>query len=300
MVAELTLFLSSDKEIQVRVHTNRRGLKLYCVVDFIRMLSNKPLIPSEAELYWLGALSSPDLWNEHDIMDQYPVIFPGPYAPRLTCITAGGLLLLFLHMERDGIIRERYIDETKKRLETLVEGGGDEYVYEYDDGEVDEMMAAKDEAMARGEGLDGPPDDWKFFFDDSKDGPSPNMAVQLQKAIASINEIQAAVEEQEKLNDGDFGTKKVKKSKEKSKRTAFSLKDLMGEMQVEVDKTFMPAFGKAVSAKFKDMCPESETFSRKKITYFYEDDKECLSRLVQEEHMKYLMRKVDKEFEYNV
>ncbi len=293
MVAEPTLFLSSDEEIQVRVHINRRGLKVYCVLDFIRMLSNKPMLPSEAELYWLGALCSPKLWNEHAIMDQYPVRFPGPYAPRLICLVAGGLLLLFLHMEQNGVVRDQYIEEVKQRLEILAEGGGAEYVRDHDDGEVDEMMAAKDAAVAKGEGLDGPPEDWPFFFDKAGDAPNPAAAAQLQKVIASISEKQAAVEEREK-EGGNDGRAMVKK--QKNKKTAFTLKDLMGEMQIEVDRAFMPAFGKAVSARFKEMCPGSETFTRKRFTYFYEEDKECLERLVQEEHMKYLMRKVDREF----
>ena len=261
------------------------------------MVAERELLPSEALIYWMKAASSLELRTEHEVQDQYPVQFLGAYEPKSMCITAGGLLLLFLYMERDGMVMEEYKVEMKQRLVVLAEGGGDDYVRDHDDGEVDEMMAAKDEAMSKGEGLNGPPANWPFFFDNGVgDGPNPEeMAAQLQKIIESVSEMQvsttaAADDEKEEKSKGKNGRKLDKK-------TAFSLKGLMEEMGIKVDRAFMPAIGKTVSARFRQMCPDSETFSKKKTTYFYEDDKECLEQLVQEEYVKHVLRKVDDDFE---
>jgi len=291
MVAEPTLFLSSDDKLQVRAHMKRNGLWLYCIQDFVRVVANRDLMPSEALIYWMKAASSLELRAEHEIQDQYPIQFLGAYEPKSMCITAGGLLLLFLYMQTDGMVMEEYNEEMKQRLVVLSEGGGAEYVRDHDDGEVDEMMAAKDAAISKGEGLTGPPENWPFFFDSAVDGPNPEIEAQLQKVIETVGEMQVAVETAEKKKESNEMSKKL------DKKTAFSLKGLMEEMDIQVDKTFMPAIGKTVSAKFRQMRPESETFSKKKITFFYEDDKECLEKLVQEEYMKYKLRKVDDEFE---
>ncbi len=295
MVAEPTLFLSSDDKLQVRAHTKKNGLKLYCIQDFVRTVANRDLLPSEALIYWMKSASSLELRTEHEIQDQYPVQFLGAYEPKSVCITAGGLLLLFLHMQRDGMVMEDYKEEMKQRLVVLSEGGGADYVRDHDDGEVDEMMAAKDAAISKGEGLTGPAENWPFFFD-GVDGPSPEMAAQLQKVIESVSEMQVTVDTTATTTTAEEKVEE-KKVRNLDKKTAFSLRGLMEEMDLMVERAFMPAIGKTVSAKFRQMCPDSETFSKKKITYFYLDDKVCLEKLVQEEHMKYMLRKVDDDFE---
>jgi hypothetical protein len=76
-----------------------------------------------------------------------------------------------------------------------------------------------------------------------------------------------------------------------ARQSAFSLKSLMNDMDIKIDKAFMPAMGKVVSARFSVLSPESEKFTKKKITYFYEKDRECLEKLVQEEFFEYQKRK---------
>jgi hypothetical protein len=76
-----------------------------------------------------------------------------------------------------------------------------------------------------------------------------------------------------------------KKTQENKRRLAFSLKGLMEEMGVKIDQDFMPAVGKSVCARFKKM--HGATFSKKKITFFYVDDKECLEKLINEEVLKH-------------
>jgi hypothetical protein len=302
MVAEPTLFLSIDEAIQVRAHTNRGGLKVYCVVDFIRMLSKKPMMPSEAELYWLGVLCNRDLWTEFAVMDQHPVLFPGPYSSKLICISAGGLLLLFLQMEQDELILEEYAEEARQRLDILAGGGGAEYVRDYDDGEVDEMMAVKDAAISQGKGLDGPPDDWPFFFDADKKTTSrhssDNQSIKMGELKNAMGE--SSVDEFQKITGisggGVVTTTSTTISAKLDKKTAFSIKDIIKEMELSVDHAYIPAMCKAVCTRFRDARPKSEMFSRQRQTYFYLHDREFMENLVREEYTKYLMKKVDEEF----
>jgi hypothetical protein len=83
----------------------------------------------------------------------------------------------------------------------------------------------------------------------------------------------------------------------KDRKKAFTLKGLMAQMGLEMDKAYMPAMGKAVSIKFKEMCPESETFSRRKTVFFYDEDKECMEELVRQEHKKFVARQVEGDFD---
>ena len=86
-------------------------------------------------------------------------------------------------------------------------------------------------------------------------------------------------------------------NREKEKRkSAFSLKGLVEQLGLEIDQAYMPAMGKAVSAKFSEMHPACETFSRKKTTFFYEKDRECLEKIFKEEYLKYVLRKAENDF----
>jgi hypothetical protein len=77
------------------------------------------------------------------------------------------------------------------------------------------------------------------------------------------------------------------------RKFAFSLKCLVEQLDLEIDQAYMPAMGKAVSAKFSEMYPACETFSRKKTIFFYEKDKECLEKIFKEEYLKYVLRKAE-------
>jgi hypothetical protein len=294
MVAELTLFLSSDDEIQVRVHTTKSGICVFCVRDFVRMVSNKDMGYEGSTLYWLTACCSRELRTEHAIMDQYPARFLGAYEPDHICISAEGLLLLLSKMQSDGMARETYAEEIKQRLLTMVEGGGSEYMREFDDGEVDEMMAAKDAAIAKGEGLNGPPEDWKFFHDDGgavdKDTELKTEA-QLQKVMEAVNEMRILSESGEGQS-----ARTTKKTGKLDKRTAFSIKDLIRELELQVDSKDVPIMCKTVCTRFRQMCPGSEMFSRQRQTYFYTHDRECLEGLVREEYTKRIVKKVELDF----
>ena len=284
MVAELTLFLSTDGMLQVRASKTKSDLTVYCVRDFIRMVCNKPnMRPSDAMIYWMSAASSRELRTEHDIQDQYPIQFLGAYEPKNVCLTASGLLLLFNYIDgRFGFIREHYKEELKQRLVVLAEGGGSEHVYEHDDGEVDAMMAAKDEAISKGTGLNGPPVDWPFYFDDA---PVPDAAGRLQECMEAITEMGVALE--------SAAVEEVKRDR----KTAFSIKDLIGEMELDIDPGRVPALCKTVCTRFRELRPGSEVFSKMRRTFFYQQDRGCLESILQEEYMKHVVRRAGDEFE---
>jgi hypothetical protein len=289
MVAELTLFLSQDGMLQVRASKTKRELVVYCVRDFIRVVSDKPnLRPSDAMIYWMSAACSRELRTEHDIQDQYPVQFLGAYEPKNVCLTASGLLLLFNYIDcRYGFIREHYKEEVKQRLMTLAEGGGSEYVYEHDDGEVDAMMAAKDEALARGVGLNGPPADWPFFFNDT---PAADTAGRLQECMDAIVEMGEALESAA-VEEGMV---------KRDRKTAFSIKDLIGDMELDIEPGRVPTLCKTVCTRFREIRPGSEVFSKMRRTFFYQQDRECLESILREEYMKYVVRRAGEDFEEGV
>jgi hypothetical protein len=285
MVAEPTLFLSEDCMLQVRAHRTRSGLTVYCVCDFIRVIVNKPeLKPSDAMVYWMSAACSKELCNEHNILDQYPIRFIGAYEPRNICLNAGGLLLLFDYLDRRfKFIWPQYKEEARRRLLVLSEGGGSEYVWDHDDGEVDEMMAARDAAIARGEGLDGPPKDWKYYFDDAP--MTQETAVQLQECVQAIERMEVVRQEEE--------GPKVKKDR----KTAFCIKDLIGDMKLDIDPAHVPALCKTVCTRFREIRPKSDVFTKMRRTFFYQQDRECLEDIVHEEFIKYASRRAGEEFE---
>jgi hypothetical protein len=200
-------------------------------------------------------------------------------------------------MQSDGIANETYAEEIKQRLLTMVEGDGSEYMREFDDGEVDEMMAAKDAAIAKGEGLNGPPEDWKFFHEGPVDKDAElKTEAQLQKVMDSVNEMRILSESGEEGQSA----KTKKKTGKLDKSTAFSIKDLIRELELQVDSKDVPIMCRTVCARFRQMCPGSEMFSRHRQTYFYTHDRECLEGLVQEEYTKHAVKKVELEFKQDV
>ena len=275
MVAEPTLFLSADDKVQVRAHRTKGGVEVDCVRDFMRMVANRDLSPTDAMTSWMGAASSDELRADHAIQDQYGVRFEGAYEPRSVCLTAVGLLVLLHYMDTKWkMVLGEYKHEVQQRLTDLAEGRGAEYVRDHDDGEVDEMMAAMAEAQAKGEGLEAPPENWRFFYGAAVPDPAAEEEMQVEEAVE-----EAAVP-----------------AKTHNRKSAFSLRGLMEQMDIKDDQAYMPTMGKTVSARFRERCPGSETFSKKKTTYFYEQDRECMEELVREEYLKYAVYAADADF----
>ena len=106
---------------------------------------------------------------------------------------------------------------------------------------------------------------------------------ELKQALESVDETTSITE--------DEGGRVV--STKLDKKTAFSIKDVIKELGLNVDNARVPAMCKTVCTRFKEARPGSETLSRQRQTYFYLHDKEYMKKLVREEYAKYLMKKVD-------
>ncbi len=82
----------------------------------------------------------------------------------------------------------------------------------------------------------------------------------------------------------------IAEMKEKRK-SAFSLKGLMKQMDIKIDRAYMPSLGKCVSLRFSMLRPGGEKFTKKKTTYFYDIDRECIENLIRDEFSKHQLRK---------
>ena len=83
----------------------------------------------------------------------------------------------------------------------------------------------------------------------------------------------------------------------RDRKTAFSIKDLIGEMELDIDPGRVPALCKTVCTRFRELRPGSEVFSKMRRTFFYQQDRGCLESILQEEYMKHVVRRAGDEFE---
>jgi hypothetical protein len=157
--AELTLFLSTDKELQVRAHVTKKGKYVFCVKDFICQTSNRDVGPNESILLWIHAVGK--LLHEDHILENIPVQFAGPYEKPCICISAEGLLILYHFLDQEFNLTEiKYRDQVQNVLMDVVSGKNmDSHIYMHDDGEIRELMKEKgDNAYSN------PPAGSKFIF----------------------------------------------------------------------------------------------------------------------------------------
>jgi hypothetical protein len=112
---------------------------------------------------------------------------------------------------------------------------------------------------------------------------------ELKQALESVDDLQKNTG----ITDGKYeGAARVVITK-LDKKTAFSIKDVIKELGLDVDHARVPAMCKTVCTRFKEARPESEMLSRQRQTYFYLHDRELMEKLVREEYAKYHMKKVD-------
>jgi hypothetical protein len=78
-----------------------------------------------------------------------------------------------------------------------------------------------------------------------------------------------------------------KKALQERKKSGFSLKDIIQELDLDLDPVYIPAICKAVCTRFKNLRPESKCFSRMRRTFFFQQDRECIESILREECMKH-------------
>lgn len=82
--------------------------------------------------------------------------------------------------------------------------------------------------------------------------------------------------------------KSLRKTK---KRSAFSLKDLLDELHIELDPIIIPIVCRTVCSRFSREYPGSKRFSKHRRTYFYSEDRKHLKEMMKEEYFKYLSQR---------
>ena len=77
----------------------------------------------------------------------------------------------------------------------------------------------------------------------------------------------------------------------KERKSAFSIKDLISEMDLKIEAVFVPAICKAVCARYREAHPLGETFTRQRQTFFYNQDRECLKIMIENEFSEHQLRR---------
>jgi hypothetical protein len=284
MVAELTLFLTKDREVQVRAFTTKRGKEVFCVKDFIRQTANKTMGPNDAVVYWLSCLGK--LMHENAIMEQYMVKFLGPYEQANVCLRAEGLLLLYAHMcERFDWVEKKYQSEIRNALFTIIERKtAAAYMEMFDDGEVNELLAERGDRN-----LTSPPEGSKFNY------VEPELDAKLKAAEAEkqrvVNELIAKIEAKTlALDEANAKLREKEEEEEDAKRRkkdGFTVADVLKAKNLPLDSK--EVFCKRVISKFKTAYPDRRTFKRHDTSYFFAEDRKIVEEMVVVEYEMHLL-----------
>lgn len=280
MVAELTLFLTKDHQVQVRSHTLRNGKEVFCIKDFIRQTANKAMGPNDAVVYWLSCLSR--LMHEAAILDQYMVRFPGPYEQPNVCIRAEGLLLLYTHMcERFDWVQTDYQAEVRDTLFSIIQSkSAAAFVELFDDGEVEALLAERGDRE-----LDCPPEGSRFLYVEPEVNAKIQSAEEANRRVVSelIAKLEAKTLALDEAN-AKLRQHETDRETKKRKQAGFTMGDLMQDEQTMLwSNTARDTFCRKVISLFKTRHPDRGTFKRHGAVYFFSEDRPAVEELIKEE-----------------
>jgi hypothetical protein len=283
MVAEATLFLSKDRELQVRAHRTGKGKEVFCVKDFIRTTASKQMGPDDAMVYWLSSMAR--LAHEREVMDSRMVQFLGPYEKEQVCLSAEGLLILYHYLsERFPWVDPVYRQEVVEVLSAVAHRKGwERHVEMHDDGEVDALVAERGDRE-----LDGPPEGSRFLYLDSEEGgvtmeEAHELLEESKKTAARLREevrmrdvelvaVRAELKEHERMRDA-----------KRRKGAGFKLSALIDEKKYPMAAAVRDQVCKKVIASFRARFPEHETFMKHGAVHFYAEDEGVVKELLVEE-----------------
>ena len=309
MPAEPFIFLSSDRLVDVRC-CKVGNHRYFCVKDFIRRTANRRMGPLDALQYWMSI--SLTLQHEKDIMHAYVFKFPGPYEKPSVCIKANGLMLLLHHMEaKHRLVSQTYRQEVFDRLKEVVEGDGEKYIEDYDDGEVDKQIA--EEGM---KGLTQPPNDSPFWYVpfvkvDGAEVPI-DVALKLQKEQTKIleeklvhQEDELAVMKQDKGRMSHVLNARIAELEEEVERKrkrdgAFSLKVMIQNLGLDIPEDQIRALCRRVVTQCKKDNPKIELSKRQRVVYFAPDHKDEVEHILQQECLKLQLKQAEKDHWVNM
>lgn len=284
MVAEPTLFLTKDRQVQVRAHLTKKGRRCYCVKDFIRQIACKPIGPDDAMVYWLCCLTK--LLDEREIVDSQLVLFHGPYEVPNICISAQGLLILYSYMNTHYAWVDKTIkDEVQGTLEALGRSDSwDKYVEMHDDGEVEEQNAEG--------GVGGsPPEGSRFHYKDDQVVGGGMTEEEIEAAFADNSRALKELEDrlQAKTSElaqteAELEAMRAEQSVKRRKLQGIRLGALVDEAHKTLSSAERDSLCKSVVANFKRRFPDRESFLRHGVIHFFEEDRPVVQALINEMH----------------
>jgi len=302
--AELTLFLSKDKKLQVRAHRTANHKTVFCIKDFIRQTANRALSPDDSMLCWLYAIGK--LSHEDAILDNIAVQFAGPYEKPNVCLGAEGLLILYHFMgEELKLVNEEYRTEVQDVLMDVV-SGQEQHISMHDDGEIQEILAEMGDNK-----WDCPPPESKFLFVPTvknENGDEEAFEAFLTRHIQTELELREKVKALEEKNSElslqleafaepmqELQQLRTANDRKRARCDGVSVHGLCEEMGLDVPENHVAALCKRVIGAFKAAYPDKETFSKHKTTYFYPEDRELVANLLNEEHLQLQLWTLDNE-----
>ena len=304
MVAEPFIFLSEDRQVEVRC-CRTKDTNLFCVKDFIRRTANRRMGPVDAVRLWMHISSA--LHNEHDIVNSFVYKFPGPYERPNVCINANGLLVLYHHMDTmHGLVNEKYRDEVNQRLLQVVSGRGGQYIEEYDDGEIDAQMAEEDSGST--EPLEKDSRAWYVPMTGMPNGEEipVEMALEMQKReneglcvrLAEMKESDKRCCDalnQMKKRIAELEKEKLPASLLCKRGNTFTLGSLVKHNGLSVLDKFRCKLFKRVVARFKIQFPATRLNKHHRVTYFSAEHRDDAERILHSEFLRMELERTEKE-----
>ena len=294
MVAEPFIFLSNDRRVDVRccrVHS----VPYFCVKDFIRRTANRRMGPLDALQYWMSI--SLALQHERDIICSYINRFQGPYELPNICVNANGLLILLHHMEKMyKLVNHAYRDEVNARLQEVINGDGEQFIEEYDDGEVD---AQTTEA---GDGF-GQPIDSQFWYSPSVTIDNEVGDVQIDVALRVVMDRNEKLQERLTIKDKEFNGLELDKNREsellnkriaeleqaaldkQTKEKSFSLTALIKAIGLNTKPNQINPLCRRVVSLFTKQFPEAKPTKRHRVVFFKPTDKKSVEQILRRVHL---------------
>jgi hypothetical protein len=255
-------------------------------------------------LCWLYAIGK--LSHEDAILDNIAVQFAGPYEKPNICIGAEGLLILYHFMgEELKLVNEKHKTEVQDALMDTV-SGQNQHIEMHDDGEIQEILAE----MGEETWVCPPPESNFCFFPvvKNENGDEEAFDAVLRRHIQSGLELRDKVQQLETKNSElslqleactepmqELKQLRAAKDRKRTRCDGVSVHDLCTELGLNVPENHIAALCKRVINVFKAAHPDKETFFRHKIMYFYPEDKELVTDLLNEEHLQLQLWMLDNE-----
>jgi hypothetical protein len=294
MVSEPFIFLSSDRLVNVRC-CRVKDTPYFCVKDFIRRTAKRRMGPLDALQYWVSI--SLALQHEVDIMRSYMYRFPGPYELPTVCVNANGLLLLLHHMdELHKLVDPAYRAEANKRLQDVLNGDGEQYIEDYDDGEIDSQTKEAGEG-----GFDQPADSCFWYSPTVEiDGKDVTAAEALRLATDQGQKLQSRVtvleSEAAMLKRTNGRALEIQKNRieeleqdidaRRTRIDSFSLTALISDLGLQISAKRIKPLCRRVASVFKKQFPERRLKTRHRVVIFNPDERDSVELILRQVHLR--------------